>query len=222
MVHSRAVRLAVLMWVLLGAIPAEGPATDPNAPAASAAVRTSSAPTAPPVVGADADPSADPRARGLVRKIWWNNAEVVEALALSDEQRQRMDGHLQRFLRSRQEATSTRQAAEGDYLAALEEGRWPEARAALDRFGASSLRALTGQAEMKIDVLAELENGQRARLGESYPHLFRAPWYRPTRIGVSPEGRTERVPFRRRERKRDGRAAPAGPGSGSGPAPAVP
>jgi Spy/CpxP family protein refolding chaperone len=120
------------------------------------------------------------RARGSESTVWWNSPGVIEQLSLTDAQRQKMDGHLETFRRAEPDESPRAEFAE-----ALASGKWREARELLKQLEARAVESIRSRGQLKIDVLAVLNDEQRKKLVERYRRLIDQPWSQVMR----PEGR---------------------------------
>jgi len=154
------------------------------APAAVAA--SGEPPSEPPT--ADAAPAAEKqteqeagkevaeRADRLLRNLWWNQPQVVEALALDAVQRADMDDVFARFLAERRALRADFGEPVAAYREALRRGDLAAARQAVALRAERAAAAATAEATMVLDVLATLRPGQLEKLREKYPKLLASPW----------------------------------------------
>ena len=124
-------------------------------------------------VGPEKAPSR-PAGRALGRGgVWWNDPNIVSALALTQQQREAMDGHLKAY---REDAPKeTQRTAFSD---ALQEGDRKAAHAALSTIAEQASVAVRSRGGLKIDVLSVLSDEQRKKLVDGYPRLIFQPWQR--------------------------------------------
>lgn len=118
-------------------------------------------------------------------KIWWNQPDKVEALGLSQEQRQAMDQSLTSFLAVRAEAIAKQRQAFGEFGQALTKGDTEPTRQRGDDLIAAMSAPLKGQVTMMTEVASLLTAKQRQLLGERYPKLMSSQWIRSSgRLGM--------------------------------------
>jgi hypothetical protein len=122
------------------------------------------------------------RAR-ILRSIWWNRAEMVTALSLSDAARSKMDDLYTAYLEEHGQggASGDQRAA---FLRALAEGDWAQARKHLDEMTAESGVLIKAQGELKIGVLSLLSDEQHAKLVDENIDVLRRPWVQGRRQGA--------------------------------------
>lgn len=150
--------------------------------------------------GADPKLSPEQQVERLTERVWWNQTDMIEALGLKVEQRQRMDARFKSFLSDRVESRGAQRDRSADFYAQLEAKDFDGARQALDELEASTVQQIRAQPEMKIDVLGMLTQQQLDKLGESYDHLFKQPWVR--RMGLGGDRRPANPAMRERSRTR--------------------
>lgn len=149
-------------------------------PAAAAPLRTVGAKGGK----AKADPSkVSRRAKAAVpggpadgRALWWNDAGIVKALSLTDEQRKKMESYLSAY---RETVPEERRRAE--FHEALVQGRFDEARKELEKLSQLAAASVSTRGRLKIDVLSVLSEEQHKQLVDGYPRLIYKPWGRAMR-----------------------------------------
>jgi hypothetical protein len=98
--------------------------------------------------------------------------QLIEALSLKPEQREKMDAFL---AASRQGAGEGRELF-GSFHEALAKGDWKTARSDLEKLAERSAAQTRAGGELKLHVLEALDDQQRALLAEKYPGLLRTQW----------------------------------------------
>ncbi|MDJ0850950.1 MAG: hypothetical protein QNK04_21475 [Myxococcota bacterium] len=109
------------------------------------------------------------------RTLWWNSPAFIESLSLSTDQREKMDAAWERFQASvgeRSKSVGSRKS----FHEALEQGRWEEARKALDTMADAARVPLKASGELKIAVLEQLSDEQRQKLATEHATLLRQTW----------------------------------------------
>lgn len=168
----------VLLCLAIGlvsfACDAQAPATeDPAAETASAAND--------PVL----DPEREARKDAFVSRMWWNQAQRIGSLRLTETQRRAMDARAKEFLGERGRKLEALREVMRLFGEALQTGDREAARET--SWGAAGIQGDLQQAQMAMiaDVMAELTPEQRATLAETSPGLFGRLWVRPgpTRTG---------------------------------------
>jgi Spy/CpxP family protein refolding chaperone len=110
-------------------------------------------------------------------KIWWNQADKVEVLALTPEQRTQMDALLTAFFEAAPSPIG-RQALMATFTAALAEGDWAAAAAAAEAMADAAAKPIAVNAGLMIDVLKLLTSEQREAFYGRFPQIARRPWVR--------------------------------------------
>ena len=116
-----------------------------------------------PVPGGPSDKSA----------LWWNDPGVVEALKLTDEQREKMGEYLKAY---RKAVPEDRRPAE--FHEALVQGDWKKARIESEKITKLAETAVRKRGALKIDVLSLLSEEQLGILVDRHPQLVYKPWRR--------------------------------------------
>lgn len=138
---------------------------------------TAAEPSAPDAPAARKAPRPGVRA-GAGASAWWNEQKLVGELSLTEEQRRKMDAHLDSY---RGEAPGdVRRTPFNEALQGGDEERAREELAKLSDLAAASVRT---RGELKINVLSVLTDEQRKILVERYPRLISQPWARVMRGG---------------------------------------
>jgi len=133
--------------------------------------------------GIDAKPDA-PKAVGRAKvpaaasenALWWNDPVTQEALTLTDEQREKMDGYLAAY---RKQLPPDRRAAA--FHESLVQGTWKQARSENKKLSELAEAAVRTRGALKIDVLALLSKEQHQKLVDQYPRLIYKAWARAMR-----------------------------------------
>lgn len=121
-----------------------------------------------------------PGGPGSKAAVWWDDPVIVKTLSLTDEQREKMAGHLKTY--REKVPRDTRPEA---FHETLVQGNWKDARresAKVAKLAETSVRMRGG---LKIDVLSLLSEEQHENLVERYPRLIYQPW-RSAMGGASP------------------------------------
>jgi Spy/CpxP family protein refolding chaperone len=131
-------------------------------------------PDAPKAVGRATVPAAA-RSRDE-NAVWWNDPVTQEALTLTDEQREKMDGYLAAY---RKQLPPDRRAAA--FHESLVQGTWKQARSENKKLSELAKAAVQTRGALKIDVLALLSKEQHQKLVDQYPRLIYKAWTRAMR-----------------------------------------
>jgi Spy/CpxP family protein refolding chaperone len=108
--------------------------------------------------------------------LWWNDPVTQEALTLTDEQREKMDGYLAAY---RKQLPPDRRAAA--FHESLVQGTWKQARSEIKKLSEMAEAAVRTRGALKIDVLALLSKEQHQKLVDQYPRLIYKAWTRAMR-----------------------------------------
>jgi Spy/CpxP family protein refolding chaperone len=108
--------------------------------------------------------------------LWWNEAAIQKALAITDEQRQKMDAFLAAY---REQLPAERRPAA--FHETLVQGTWKQAREENGKLSALAGKAVQTRGELKINVLSVLSKEQHQKLVDQYPRLIYKPWMRAMR-----------------------------------------
>jgi Spy/CpxP family protein refolding chaperone len=139
----------------------------------------STAPTSQPAPAAEAAPRrraplpAAIQSASLTEHAWWNQADLVDALSLTGEQRARMDALLLQSMQSLRAAQQGQREQQRALKEALDAGNWEAARRAADAAAASMTTAWRAQTMLKIDVLALLDPDQQRLVTTQYRQVLR-------------------------------------------------
>ncbi len=129
------------------------------------------------VIDAKPDPPKVAAARSRNENaLWWNDPATQKALALTDEQREKMDGYVAAY---RQQLPSDRRAAA--FHETLVQGTWKQARSENKKLSEMAEAAVRTRGTLKIDVLALLSKEQHQKLVDQYPRLIYKAWTRAMR-----------------------------------------
>jgi hypothetical protein len=107
--------------------------------------------------------------------LWWNDPAIVEAIALRDDQRTKMDAAYSLY-ESRIESVRPWRAKQQDFLAAIEAGNFEKAQGLLEEWRQGGNGLQLAMAELKLSVLKELGDEQRTQLTQRYPRVVRRQW----------------------------------------------
>jgi Spy/CpxP family protein refolding chaperone len=129
---------------------------------------------APKAVGRAKVPAA--ARSGDENAVWWNDPVTQEALTLTDEQREKMDGYLAAY---RKQLPPDRRAAA--FHESLVQGTWKQARSENKKLSELAEAAVRTRGALKIDVLALLSKEQHQKLVDQYPRLIYKAWTRAMR-----------------------------------------
>jgi Spy/CpxP family protein refolding chaperone len=150
---------------------------------------------AAPAALAQGRPGAAPAA-GPERVLWWNDSDVIETLALTKDQRKKMDAAWAKYEKARPERTvhaQSRRALED----ALVAGRWDDARKQLKTLADAAQAPILAGGELKITVLQALSPEQLAKIKSDHVMLLRQPWApRPSWAAVTRPQGAQRGPGR--------------------------
>jgi len=127
----------------------------------------------------EADEAAEPRRRGRASGsvVWWNTPTLVETLSLTEEQRKKMDGYLDKYRR-----TDPGEDRRPSVNAALRDGDWAKARSELKQLSDQAATTIRTRGTLKIDVLSVLNEAQLKTLVERHLPLINQPWQRAMRL----------------------------------------
>ncbi len=134
------------------------------------------------VAGAGAADAVDNQDKVLA-KAWWNDDKKTENLALSAEQRTKMDGYLRAYLSETSELRTQRQAAMSALGEALARGDQAAAIVQRDEMGRLMSQPVTQQIDMMIAVAGLLTEAQRQTLVAQSPDIFSRFWVRQPNSG---------------------------------------
>jgi hypothetical protein len=107
--------------------------------------------------------------------LWWNDSEVSEKLALTTEQRSKMDALYRRYA----DGTGTRNELAADrkgFETALRQGDLARARSLLDEWADAEDAAVRGLGTLRIEVLSLLDAEQRKKLAMLKPDFVATSW----------------------------------------------
>jgi hypothetical protein len=124
-----------------------------------------------------------PGTRALQR-MWWNRAEKIEALQLTEDMRKRMDALTLDYFTKQRNSTAQREAFDA-FREALETGDWDVARKRAETLAETHAQPLRDQAELMIQVTAMLSKDQREKLSKEFPELLAGPWLLNRGIGAN-------------------------------------
>lgn len=128
------------------------------------------------------------------QRSWWNQPQIVEALALSEEQREQLDQLLEAAIETRSQGERERRRVFDEFAQSLETvDRDTQARL-VEQMAKSMGDLAIIRAEFMMDGLALLSSDQRKQLAEEYPQLLRRDWLGGTmpgngRVGMRPRSR---------------------------------
>jgi len=105
--------------------------------------------------------------------VWWRDPGIQQALSLTDEQRQKMDGFLAAY---REKLPQERRPVA--FHETLVQGTWKQARAENEKMSERAAAAVRMRGELKVDVLSLLSEKQHQKLVDQYPRLIYKPWMR--------------------------------------------
>ena len=131
------------------------------------------APDAAPAQRPHAQLPVAARSAPLTERAWWNQSELIDALSLTPEQRERMDALLLRSLEMQRAAQQQQRQQQRASKEALEAGNWDAARQAALAAADSMATAWRAQTTLKIDVLALLDPNQQRLVTSQYRQVLR-------------------------------------------------
>lgn len=111
----------------------------------------------------------------LIQRAWWNQAEPVDALKLTDAQRTKMNDLLTRSVESQRAAQPQQGQHQKAFEQALANGDWASARKEATGLRDGMAATWAAQTALKIDVLSVLTAEQRQLVVARYPLLLRQP-----------------------------------------------
>jgi len=114
----------------------------------------------------------------IIERIWWNHAEKVEALSLSEEFRGELDDLLAGYLKGNRDLKRKQSEAMTALGNALSTGDDAAARKLGQSIGGNLSDPIVRQVDLMIAVLARFSPEQREILTEKYPGLYRRMWVR--------------------------------------------
>lgn len=141
--------------------------TENGARQGSAATPVSSAPEAATPASAVAAPAHS--------RAWWNRPHYVEALNLSETQREQMDAALGAHLKARREMAEAYNVARRQLGERLATGDWAAAEKIADHAGQILGTMARSEGELAIAVARILEPAQREQLEAEFPALLQRP-----------------------------------------------
>ena len=126
----------------------------------------------------------DKRRETVLSNIWWNQDSKIKALSLTEEQRSKMDAHLEAYLDARR-VYATEKEAYQDFKDALGSGDMEAAENAREKILKNLDAPMRLQLDLMITATGELTADQRKQVASDYPKLFTRPWVRftPSRSG---------------------------------------
>lgn len=129
------------------------------------------------VLAQDAESSSKPAKKTPHERIWWNQTEKIQVLALTAEQRGKMDAALTAFFDNAPRPNDRQQNMEV-FTAALAKGDWEAADKAVEVMADAAARPIHVTANMMIEVVQLLTPYQLRTLNARYPELLKRPWVR--------------------------------------------
>lgn len=115
---------------------------------------------------------ASPQPALLTDRAWWNQPDLIDALALTGEQRAQMDALLRQSMETQRAAQQQQREQQRKLKEALEAGNWDAARQAAAAAAESMNAAWRTQTMLKIDVLALLDPNQQRLVTSQYRRVL--------------------------------------------------
>jgi len=111
-----------------------------------------------------------------LKNIWWNQADTIKHLSLSQSQRSAMDAVFLKHRQNGRETSLARHEVRVAYITALESSNWKEAKVLAQR-----MAVLTGNMDEtrlleRTNVLELLNPKQIETIKEKYPLLLKRSW----------------------------------------------
>lgn len=115
---------------------------------------------------------------GNGQRIWWNQDRFVEGLALTEEQRGKMDAVLEENVAGRRGQMEPYVEARRELGDALAAGDWKGAEAARGRLAELAAATSRSESDLLLAVAKLMSAEQRKKVQEEYPMIFSRPWIR--------------------------------------------
>ena len=122
-------------------------------------------------------PAAGTAIDRVVSQMWWNQSLKVTTLALTGDQRSRLDALGRAYLEARRDSTAQSDALAA-FSTALKKNDFAAAREQAKVLAQASAQPHLAQAELMIDGLSVLSAEQREKLAANFPGLLEGPWMR--------------------------------------------
>ena len=119
-----------------------------------------------------------------VSNIWWNNPRLVEQLALTAEQRGKMDHLLIDNLNPRESDQNEMRSLWNEFSAAMSNGQYESADIFRQRIVDQGSDAVDSQLSLMIATVKVLSDKQREQLLKERPRIFSALWIREATPGA--------------------------------------
>jgi hypothetical protein len=124
-----------------------------------------------------------PRTRQVVNpSYWWNEAAMIEALQLTEEQRKKMDAAMAGSDQKTTDLQHKQNADREKFDTALKAREWDAASKAAKDWEEALAQTWGVQNRSKIDVLKELTEEQQRKLLQEHEYLLARPWVGGRRI----------------------------------------
>jgi len=108
--------------------------------------------------------------------LWWNDAYVISALSLRDDQRKQMDQLFEKHGSAAPRDPSLPLKSRAEYFTALREGDLERARKQLSAWAEQESAEIRRQGELRIEILSILDTGQRKGFGKLTPLIANLQW----------------------------------------------
>jgi Spy/CpxP family protein refolding chaperone len=132
---------------------------------------------------ADQQKRMDQRREKIMSNVWWNQPQKIESLSLTEEQRGKMDAHLEAYLDQRRVYAQDKDVYQS-FAAALEKGDAEAAGVAREQVLENLAAPMRIQLDLMITATAELTAEQRKIIASEHPLLFKRPWVRMATTGA--------------------------------------
>ena len=134
-----------------------------------------------PTPGADGQvhpaPPAPPAPRApMALGRWWNGADMIKALDLTDDQRAKMDKVLTTTLELQATLQRKQIEARQRFEETLKAGDWGGAKQAASEWESLLAKLYGAQNTLKIDVMSLLNATQRTTFVTKHEYMLRRPW----------------------------------------------
>jgi hypothetical protein len=141
----------------------------------AAGERSLAAPTPGQATGNTEAKVATTQSAKVAERAWWNQAEVIKALQLKDEQRKKMDTLLTQMFDAQRAIQVTQVEAQKTLEEALAKGDWEAARKTAGKLRDGMANVWGVQSNLKIDALAVLDATQRQTLVKQFHQVLQQP-----------------------------------------------
>ncbi len=168
--QDRVTVVVFALGVACGFWPAKGKAQQPLPTLRFVIPQIEQTRAAQATVAARPSPSPD------MTQYWWNQADLVESLGLSEEQRKSMDAVMLQAQREMNDSVRKQNAARDRFEEAVRKRDWNAAREAAASWEAGFAQQWGAANRSKIDILEKLSADQHEKLLREHEYLLYRPW----------------------------------------------